>query len=249
MVGEQLELDFSAPLPSLPQLWTPDDIFNSADPAVIADFKEDNRVERKRSRISQKNLSEYASMWANTQPYGGIVFLGIENDGTITGCGSTEQSHINKLETVSRLCPDAKMEFKRVAVKNQTGKDDFVIVLRSYFREDKLVETTDGSAFVREGDQKRRLTEAEKREIRLNRGELDCESEPANLRFPEDFDLSLLNEYRSTYLKIRQLDHRYSIEDILKLSKLGKLSNKTFQPNLACALLFAKDSRSVVPGA
>ena len=197
MVGEQLELDFSAPLPSLPQLWTPDDIFNSADPAVIADFKEDNRVERKRSRISQKNLSEYASMWANTQPYGGIVFLGIENDGTITGCGSTEQSHINKLETVSRLCPDAKMEFKRVAVKNQTGKDDFVIVLRIYFREDKLVETTDGSAFVREGDQKRRLTEAEKREIRLNRGELDCESEPANLRFPEDFDLSLLNEYRS----------------------------------------------------
>ncbi|WP_048648693.1 AlbA family DNA-binding domain-containing protein [Nitratireductor soli] len=197
MVNEQLTFDFNAPLPSLPQLWTPDDIFGSCDQETIERFAEDNRVERKRAKVSQKDLADYLSMWANTQPHGGIVFIGVENDGKITGCAKTEQEHINQLHTVQRLCSDAKHEFKKVPVKNASGQDDYMLVLRVYYRADKLVETVDGNAYIREGDEKRRLNEAEKREIRLNKGELDVESESTTLKFPDDFDITLLNVYRN----------------------------------------------------
>ncbi|MCB9956829.1 MAG: putative DNA binding domain-containing protein [Caulobacterales bacterium] len=246
MSENQLELEFNAPLPTLPQLWTPDDIFSSLDEDTIVRFREDGRVERKRASVSPKDLAQYTSMWANTQPSGGITFIGVENDGKISGCKNIETSHLNDLESVRTLVPDAQFEFRRVPVD---GGNNFVLVMRVYYREDKLVETADGSAFVREGDKKRKLTEQEKREIRLNKGELDAETERVSLKFPDDFDETLLAQFRSQYLEKRRLPSRYGIEDVLSLSKLGKKTGDRFQPNLACALLFAKDPRETVPGA
>ncbi len=245
----QLALDLHAPLPTLPQLWTPDDIYDPCDETIIRRFSEDNRVERKLIAIRQRELAEYASMWANTQPMGGVTFLGVSDSGSLIGCKNIEQTHINDLEAVRVLCPDARLEFKRVAVTSAKGEPDFILVMRVYYRDDKLVETVSGEAFVREGDRKRRLTETEKREVRLNKGELDVESERTISKFPDDFDVGLLNEYRNNYVMKRELKPRYSVEDILHLSKLGKFDKKGFEPNLGCALLFAKDPRSVVPGA
>jgi hypothetical protein len=83
---EQFELDFGPPLPSLSQLWTPDDIFLSCTEETIERFREDNRVERKPGSIKQGALADYVSMWANTQPHGGITFLGVADNGRIIGC-------------------------------------------------------------------------------------------------------------------------------------------------------------------
>jgi ATP-dependent DNA helicase RecG len=249
MTHEQLSFDFNAPLASLPQLWTPDDIFKNLDDETIQRFKEDARLERKAATVSQKDLSEYFSMWANTQPSGGIVLVGVANDGQITGCKHIEDEHLNDLEATRRLCPDARFEVKRCSVKNKSGDDDFVIAFRVHYREDRLVETVSGDAFIREGDEKRKLTEAEKREIRLNKGELDVESERVTLAFPDDFDATLLSNFRDQYIAKRQLAQRYSIEDVLQLSKLGRRGAQGFEPNLACALLFAKDARLIAPGA
>lgn len=247
--SEQMAFDFNAPLPTLQQLWTPDDIFLNCDEAVLAKFKEDHRVERKSARIKQKDLAPYLSMWANTQPSGGVIFIGVEDDGSISGCAKLSQNQINDFHTVGRLCPDARTELKNVPVKNKQGQEDYVLVMRVHYRADKLVETADGSAYVREGDEKRSLTELEKREIRLNKGELDVESEKVNLKFPEDFSIPLLNDYRNFFVQKRQLPSRYTIEDILQLSRFGKNTKFGFEPNLACALLFAKDPRDVIPGA
>lgn len=245
----QLAFEFRTPLLSLPQLWTPDDIFETLDDLTVLRFKEDSRIERKRVEVTQRDLAEYVSMWANTQPSGGVVLIGIDNDGSITGCSHIETEHLNSIESVRRLCPDARLEFKRVSITNKKGNKDFVIAVRVYYRDDKLVETSDLSAFVREGDTKRRLSEPEKREIRLGKGELDVESERVPLKFPSDFNLELLTLYRDNYVAKRQLEKRYTIEDVLALSKLGRRMGGLFAPNLACALLFANDSRSVCPGA
>ena len=249
MSGNQIAFDFSVPLPSLPQLWTPDDIFKTCDATTIKRFAEDNRVERKRIEISQRDLADNVSMWANTHPSGGIVFLGVGKDGKILGCKHIEVEHINKLRTVHRLCPDAKFEFKNVAVTNNADEDDYVLVMRVYYRPDKLVETSDGNAFVREGDEKRKLTETEKREIRLNKGELDVELEKSPLPFPESFDTKLMASYRDVFLTKRQLSPRYTLEDVLHMSKLGTFESGKFLPNLACTILFAKDARIALPGA
>ena len=38
-------------------------------------------------------------------------------------------------------------------------------------------------------------------------------------------------------------------DELLELAKLGRRIDGNFEPNLACALLFANDPRDVIPGA
>lgn len=249
MSGEQIPFDFSGTPPSLPQLWSPDDIYRNCNSSTVEKFKEDNRVERKRIEISQKDFADNASMWANTPPDGGLIFLGVDKDGKILGCKHIEQEHINRLRTVRRICSDADLEFKNVPVVNHAGEDDYIIAVWVHYHPDKLVETSDGSAFIREGDEKRRLTETEKREIRLNKGELHVELERSMLKFPDEFDAELLRLYREQFIAKRRLQPRYSLEEILQLSKLGSFQNKSFYPNLACSILFGRETRREIPGA
>jgi ATP-dependent DNA helicase RecG len=102
-MAEQVEMDFGPPLPSLPQLWTPDDIFESCTTETIQRFKEDHRVERKPGSIKQNVLADYVSMWANTQPHGGITLLGVADKGRILGCKHLHENQLNDIRTVRRL--------------------------------------------------------------------------------------------------------------------------------------------------
>lgn len=245
----QFEFEFNPPAQALPELWTPDDIYDNCDQQTIAAFSEDRRVERKRVEVSQKDFAAYLSMWANTQPYGGVIFVGVANDGSLRGCLHAGVDHLNEFETARRLCPDAQYELKRVPITDDKGNANFVIAVRVYYRAEKLVETVDGSAFIREGDEKRLLSEAEKREIRLNKGELDAEAERVSLVFPDAFDTALMSRFRDAYVASRNLPPRYSTNDVLQLCKLGRKTAQGFAPNLACAILFARDARVILPGA
>jgi len=248
---EQLSLDFDAGLPpaNLRQLWTPDDIYNNVNAENIVSFKEDGRVERKPCGIHPEHLAEWVCMWANTQPYGGLIFIGVEDKGEITGCKSLSTAQINKLELVRTYCSDARHEFKKVAVTNKDGQADFVMVLRVYYREDKLVETNSSNSFVRVGDEKHRLTEAAKQEIRIARGQVQYELEPVTLKWPDDFDIPLADQLADSFRQKRGLTKPQTREQILSLLHLGKRSGNALLPNLACALLLAKDPRTVIPGA
>lgn len=126
----QLRFDFNPPRHELPQLWTPDDIYLNCDQRTILAFSEDRRVERKRGEISQKDLADNLSMWANTQPHGGLMFIGVGKDGKILGLKHIETAHLNEIETVRRLCPDARYDLKRVAVTDHNGEANFVIRAR-----------------------------------------------------------------------------------------------------------------------
>lgn len=249
MGEEQFSLDLPPPLSSLPELWTSDDIYENASEATISSFSEDRRVEWKRVEVSQKDFADYLSMWGNTLPAGGVIFVGVANDGTLLGCKHSSADHLNDFESARRLCPDARYELKRIPVVDHNGQDNFLIAARVYYRSDKLVETVRGDAFIREGSDKRLLTEGEKREIRLNKGELDAETERVALQFPDDFNQSLMGAFREAYLSKRGLSSRYSVSDVLELAKLGKRNGAGgFAPNLACAILFANDPRTILPG-
>lgn len=246
---DQFVLDFSSPAPNLPQLWTPDDIARNPTAEIIQLFKEDSRIERKPPGIQPRALADYLSMWANTQPHGGIILIGVENGGKITGCKSLSTEFVNKLETVRDYCPDARYEMSKVAVQNQKGEDDFIILMRVHYHETKLVETTKGEAFVRIGDTKRHLTDDQKREIRISKGEVRYELEPAALLWPMDFDVQLAEQLAVSYRLKRRLTSDRTIEDILTQLHLGKRKRTSFEPNLACALVLAKSPRDILPGA
>lgn len=154
---KQLSLDLRPPKRSLPRLWTPDDIYNSCDDETLKGFGEDHRVERKRVQVASPDLAVYLSVWANTQPHGGIIFVGVGNDGTLLGCKSASTQHLNDLRAIGNLCPDARFEIKEVPITNDKGESDFVLAFRAYYRSDRLVQLQNGDAYIREGEEKRRL--------------------------------------------------------------------------------------------
>ena len=231
-------------------LMTVDDIYMSANQLLLSQLKEDRRIEIKSAGIHAKELGEYFSMWANTNPDGGLIVVGIENDTTLTGCLKVSQDHINQLEKAGyNFAPEAKYEHKRVSVTLPNKKIDYVLLIRVYYRESGgVVKTTNGQAFLRVGDSKTKLTDAEIREIEIDRGHIDFEKEPCGLLYPDDFNVELIAKYVNKYVLNRQLAGNHTTEDILQISHLGKINQHRFIPNNACALLFAKDPKEKFPG-
>lgn len=244
-----MSFDLALPIKGLTQLWTPIEIYERLNADNVRQFVEDRRVEHKSIGVQPKALAEYLSMWSNTQPYGGLIIVGINDDGEVGGCKAMAHSHKNDLENLTHLCPDARWASKSVAVKNAGGEDDFVLVFQVSYRSDKVVETSSNEAFIREGDKKLRINEALKRELRISRGEIHYELEKVALQYPQDFDAEEISKFCSAYFVNRRFTSAKSRDELLELAKLGKRMDGRFEPNLACALLFARDPRDVIPGA
>ena len=252
---EQLEFDWTTTTPpkqTLVELWTPDDIFTDLihrGASVLENFSEDFRLEYKSARLQLRELGDYFSMWSNTQPHGGIICIGVENDRKISGCLQVGTKKIIKLESAGQeFCPDANYDYRRVPATAESGEKNFILVIRIFYHANKLVETISGDAFVRVGNRKHRLTEDEKREIRINKGQIAYEKEAVNLKYPNDFDRDLLKDFCNAYRDKRDLATQHSAEQILALNHLGEIKEGKFAPNLACAWLFASDPRAIVPG-
>src|SRR5262249_12790981 len=153
----------------------PDEIYRAADQKLLESIpREDRRIEWKPPGIHPKALGEYFSIWANTVPSGGIIAIGIENDGEISGCASLSPDRINDLERSGYVyCPEAKYESKRVQVVRKDGKPDFVLLIRVFYNDAKVVETVDGNAYTRLGESKKKLTAQEVRELQIDKGQID----------------------------------------------------------------------------
>jgi len=242
---EQLSLRFEIPL----ALISPDELYQNAE-AFFELLKEDRRFERKSPKTSPRSLGEYFSMWANTLPDGGLIAVGIEDGGGITGCACLSQSELNEREQAGRTyCPDARYESKLVPVTNSQGKSDFVLLIRVQYRPDKVVYDSQGHAWIRIGDQKHELSKEQCREIEIDKGQVDFEQEQVqDVLYPNAFDSTRIAAFVDSFRKSRGLSYEQTNEQILALRHLGKIEGGRFIPNVACVLLFANDPTGKFPG-
>lgn len=243
---EQLNMQFGG---GFLALLSPDEIYERADERLLFRLKEDRRIERKPANTHPPVLGEYFSMWSNTSPDGGLIALGMENDGTMSGCGQLSPGQINDREKAALThCPDCRYKSKRVAVTNPNGDQDFVILYRVEYRRDKVVRDVSGEAYHRVADQKQRLTDAEIRELEVDKKQVDLEAEGVLLKVPNDFHSDLITAFVQGVRDRRGLtDERTEIE-ILALRRLGVIEDGIFRPNVACTLLLAKDPGALFPG-
>jgi ATP-dependent DNA helicase RecG len=231
-------------------LFTPDEIYRHCDGALLQKLSEDRRIERKSCRIERRAVGDYLSMWANTKPSGGLLAIGIENDGSITGCQSLSVEERNGLDKAAYdYCPDCRSDSRLVAVVNTEGGDDFILLIRVYYREDRVVRTTAGKAFVRIGDAKHELSEEEIRELQIDKHELDLEREPVvDLIWPDEFHADLVKAFCGSVRDKWGLTSDQTNEQILTHRRLGKIIGGAFVPNTACLLAFANDPLEKFPG-
>jgi ATP-dependent DNA helicase RecG len=225
-----------------------DVLYERADQQTLERLAEDRRFERKTVGVHVQEIGNYLSVFANTAPDGGLVAVGVENDGRITGCGRADPKHVNELERAGDThCPDARYYSKRVPVRNIGGNEDFVLLIRVEYRKDRVVETVRGEAFVRRGESKKKLSDDEKRELRIAKHELDLEQDDSGLEYPKDFNQTLIRQFAENY---RRQSGSSTLDDqeILVARRLGELRGQIFVPNIACAVVFARDPGRVIPG-
>jgi len=248
----QLELDFAFSEASPTQLLgllTPDDIFSRAD-VLLAKLKEDNRIERKPSQMHAEPLGDYFAMWANTSPDGGLIAYGIADNGDLIGCESIDTAHINRIENAGYdFAPGSQYETKRVRMTRADGSDDWIVLFRVFYHPTRVIETVKRKVFVRRGDRKVELkSDEERRQLRIDKGEVQFEQEPTGLEYPTDFDMGLIAQLVGNVRKVRGIDDALSELKILTALRLGSRDGDRFVPNVACAILFAKDPVKVIPG-
>jgi ATP-dependent DNA helicase RecG len=230
-------------------LLSPDDIFTAASERLFRELAEDERIERKSPEIHCDELCNYFSMWANTAPHGGIIVVGMENKGAFSGCSSLSPDRLNDLQKTGHThCPGAKYDVKRVEVRNTSGATDFVLVFRVYYHRSVAVETHRGSAFARRGDSCIRLSDHEKRELAIDKGQVEFEQESCGLAFPDEFDMAAIRQFCLQVRKLKSVSEQIGDLQILENRMLGRIQSAVFMPNIACALLFAKRPQAVIPG-
>lgn len=243
-MAEQLPLPFESGIIPHPQLLSPREIWGRLSPEFLSRLKEDRRIEFKSAiSINFEDIAQYYSAFSNT-PEGGIIVFGIENDGIQRGCASLSQDTINRIENFHRvLCPRAMPEFNRVPIED--GKNFLIAVYLPFIG--TLVETNRADAYIRYGDQKAKMSEAEKSDFRSTRHELSFELQPANLVYPDDFDSSLIRSFYDRFCD-REGRKNWAIEELLEDRFLGQRERNQFKPNNALVLLAAKQPRLIIPG-
>jgi ATP-dependent DNA helicase RecG len=140
------------------------------------------------------------------------------------------------------------VESKRVGITAKDGTDSFVVLFKVGYREDKVVRTVSGPAFIRRGDEKHELTTAEIRELEIDKRQVDIEKELVPLTYPDDFDMELVRRFVDGVRKIHKPLATYREIDILEQRHLGKIDSGIFKPNTACTIGFARDPVHLFPG-
>lgn len=235
----------STPLPLL----TEDEIYDLADADLIRSIKEDRRIERKVVGAHADLIGDYLCMWSNTPSNGGLIAVGVEDKGELSGCLKSNVEHVNELESAGMtFCPDARYVTKRVRFAHPNGDEDFILLFRVKYHETKVVRNNKGEVFARYGDKKRKLNDEQIRGLEIDKGQTSFEQEPTTLEYPSDFDSPLIRECAERFRKSRDLQLPLTDEEILEYLHLGKIKHGTFYPNNACVIVFARDPRAVFPG-
>jgi ATP-dependent DNA helicase RecG len=209
--------------------WLDTSQFHSIDDLLARE--EGQVLDFKSARIEPRDLAEVLVAFANSD--GGTVVIGVENDKTITG---TKRYHDN-VQTLMRApydhCdPPVSVQIENLPCRNAAGEDDALLLLH-IARGERVHNTSRRVAFLRLGDQDRRLSAEQVIQLAYDKGQADYEASPADGAHVEDLDAGLLERYRST------IGARGDFISILTARELAEPQNGEPNINIAGALLFA----------
>lgn len=236
--------------PPIEALYKPDQIFESNDFTLFTRLTEDTRFDRKSASSDPKSLAKYLSAFGNGPSVdGGVLAIGIEKDGSVSGCQHLSQGQLSDVEACGHnYCPDGRFNSRRVAARNTKAEDDFIILVRISYVDDRVVQLTDGTAYERLGDECCKLSEEKKQEKRIDKGERSFEQEPCGLIYPDDFDGNKIGKFCGLIKRNVESTEEHSNEEILQSAHLARIRNNSLVCNNACALLFASDVQTIFPG-
>ena len=239
---------------------TPKEVFDN--PLKYLDFLQSARLEgqyfdRKEVRIEKNKIKELKnsikpciSAFANTNREGGLVVLGIADDGTIKGIQHVDEQKLNDIlqvrETLKNHVTDPKQVDLQDPNKNQ------LYLLYTQWSPNAICETSEvfSKAWKRVGPQNRPMTEQEWEQLKRDKGTVNFELAPCCPYDPDELDMGVVEVFKKAFLERRGAQYGHSTEDILhREGALKKKENGKFAFTNAGYLFFASNPRKRFGGA
>lgn len=202
---------------------------------------ENQYLDRKSARKKPGELLKHLIGFANAD--GGLLVIGVEDDGSISGFKSQGARSVNEFRQIDRnqaFYPLAK-EFREIEVINKNGENDIIVVISIEPSINRVIVSPDDVAYLREGDETVVLSFERRRMLEYDRGQRFFEDETVEGATLDDIDTELVEMYKS-HLNI---ETNLTIEEILKARYLyrdGKITK-------AGILLFGKNPSRFLPQA
>lgn len=194
--------------------------------------------ERKSARIPDHHLAQTISAFANAS--GGVIAVGIENDGEITGVDPVRENRLRQLPTdFLRTIPEITIELVEV----ENGERIFLFHVAMAPNE-VIKLKSNGDAYLRIGDSSRKLNAEQLVELEYSKGIRSYESQILADATLEELDSNLIQEY----CRILNLNASEPL-DILKARGLIKKGKTDWEITVAAVLLFGKIPTQFLPSA
>lgn len=204
----------------------------------LLEEKENVIFDRKSSKSKPSSLADDISAFANAR--GGVLAIGISNNGDIEGVSNLSDQQLNDLieapKTVCKPMPGYDVEF--LPVVNQKGAPDKILLLHIHPAGNYLVRTAKDDTYLRIGDRSVLLKADNLRALEAQKNLQRFEETPCEYATINDLSEKLLNEYK------KQINAKETpTERVLSargMMKNGKLTH-------AAVLLFAENIRAFYP--
>lgn len=200
--------------------------------------EEGQYLDRKSARIKPSDIARHLVAFANAN--GGVLIIGIEDDGKITGFNSNGSRSINDfLEIPFSFCKGQIRVEHEIRTVTIGSRKDSILLLLVEPSDNAVIKTSDDKVYLRVGDKSKLLNHEQVTQLEYDKGERIFEDIIVEDSSLEDVDLQLLQQYKE------KLGTSLSYEEILDargLLKKGHLTN-------AGVLLFAKYPTKFLPNA
>ena len=179
--------------------------------AQICGAVESPLFDRKSARIDAKTLAIHLIAFANAD--GGMIAVGVEDDGTITGIDGHAE-HINELlRAPFDFCkPSVRVETEQLSCVNRDGTPDHILLIEVLQSNDLHANQAD-EVFFRVGDKSKKLNFEERLQLMYAKGTRYFEDTPVPDAAMEDIDLGFVKAYTE------KLGYRKSPEEYLRENK------------------------------
>lgn len=205
---------------------------------ALADFPEDQWLERKSARARVQTIANLLVGLANAE--GGTIIIGLGDDGVVEGINSAGPKRLTDWQRahIDFVAPPIRCQFRRTDCITVAGKPDQLAVIKVEST-DKVHANNRDEIFLRVGNETRKLNFKQQRELLYDKRQASFESIPVNGATLNDLDRGLVESYADC------LSHS-SAERLL--STRG-LIDRDGRVTIAAVLLFAFEPQQWFPQA
>lgn len=199
----------------------------------LLDLPEDQWFERKSARTSARDLGDILIGFGNAE--GGTVVVGLWG-GRVEGTDSDPERRNDQMQAAVDFCaPPVRAHSRLLSCARDDDTPDHLLVIDVEPSETVVHANQKDMAFLRIGDENRRLSFAQRQELIYDRGQGSYEARPSGLSF-DAVDEELLEQYRQAA----------RAADSLRLLQSRALAIGS-ELTVAGCLLFASNPQAVLP--